>query len=386
MKKLFKLLHLVFICLLSCGLTGCDEQSALEYLNKYGVQINGRDVTIEDVRRLFATYQSQISAETAALSTTTSSTETSTTRSQNSGISTADDTCENLITTSPRGIACLHCMQPEARTQANLIAFLLQRSCLKNIAINYLVDGTFSFDAEILYRHINILTRNGRRLFIYFYLTNGPSQRLYQETPIDALGTKTAPAKFRTLVKYDYETQYKFQLLVRRLIPFIRYASSKGAVVSLIPALEDNLDNESFDKLYQLALDALPYDISVAFGRNACEGCYSGNESGTPDGLFKEVHIAYPKFSLEDGVVTNDGRNYSSAVNPKNKGSVSLETLAEVRDRATLLNDTFILWDAERQGITTETKSMLVAPSDRKYIIPPMKERTEIIDFLRGGL
>ena len=351
---------------------GCDENAFYQYLKGYGVQVRGEDVTLADVKS-FLKRETEIAALEAVDETVLED------------LRTTENTCPTLKVTTPRGLSCMHCMQDGARAQAQAIATVLHRSCLKNIAINYLTDGTFSFDAELLYNHITKLTEDGRRLFVYFYLTNGATQRLWANTPINAFGTRIKPSEFRERILYDTTLQNKYRKLVRRLIPFIRYANVRGAVVSLIAGLEDNLDDEAFEKLYELAMDELPYDVYVSFGRNACAGCTSGSEDGVPDGVFSEIHTASQYFSTKDGVVTNDGREYTSAVAEVEGATVTLSALKAVRDAATTKNDTFILWSGRRQGITTESKSMLIHPDDREYDIPTLAERRELIKFLRGN-
>jgi hypothetical protein len=53
-------------------------------------------------------------------------------------------TCTSLLDRAPRGLACLHCLHPAAREQSDILVEILSRSCLKQVAINYLVDGSFS--------------------------------------------------------------------------------------------------------------------------------------------------------------------------------------------------------------------------------------------------
>ncbi|MCC6932680.1 MAG: hypothetical protein IT292_05445 [Deltaproteobacteria bacterium] len=368
-----RFIRMSFLVIVMLVYSACDEVGLYEYLKDYGVLVKGKDITLADVRYFLNSepqYTTVTNAEDAALIDDT----------------TIVETCTDLKITTPRGLSCLHCNQDGARAQAQAIASILHRSCLKNIAINYLIDGTFSFDAEILYDHITKLTDGDRRLFVYFYLTNGATQRLWRKTPIDALGTKISPDDFRDRILYDTELQGRYRKIVRRLIPFIRYANARGAVVSLIPGLEDNLSNRAFQKLYSLALKELPTDVHVGFGRNACPSCSSGNEEYVPRGLFTEQHTDSRYFQARDGVVTNDGREYSSPIMEVGNARVTLEALKAVRNAATKTNNTFILWSARRQGITQNSESMLVHPRNRQYAVPTLEERRELIDFLRGDL
>ena len=388
----------------------CEDEEVAAYLSENKVLLNGEEVTIEDVQQFKQQLEAdspslvaKISSDYATNPTTTKSAvlKEEVTSSSSSSASEASvealpdgsttplvtDECPELLDSTPRGLACLHCMQPEARAQAEALAMVLHRSCLKNIAINYLADGSFSFDASLLYNHINLLTQNGRQLFLYFYLTNGPSQRRYRSTPIEALGTKISPDEFRKRVLGDAATQVAFQANVKRLIPFIRYANSRGAQVSLVMGLEDNLSRQAFNKLYSLANEALPSDLQVSLGRNACEGCYSGNDGYVPKGAFTEKHLATSSFWDRDGMITNDGQDYSSPNSPGNKFlNLTLDDLRGVQERAGALNNAFILWSAERQGLPENSKSLNIAPKDRVYVVPSYKERLELIEFLKEGL
>jgi hypothetical protein len=275
-------------------------------------------------------------------------------------------------------------MQPEARTQANVLTTILHRSCLKNVALNYLVDGTFDFDDRLLANHIDLLTENNRRLFLYFYMTNGPAQRRGDDGSYKTFGNDVSPKRFRTLIQYDPEVREEYKALVDRLAPSILYAQSRGAVVSIIPMLEDNLNDEAFEAMVDLTLEALPLNAYVSIGRNPCPSCEDGNSYGVPDGVFLEVHTASPYINLSDVVITNDGYTYadSDSVTPN---SLTLGEMALLRDRAVDLNSVFILWNAKRQGLDTEfSGGILPEPAQRDYPIPSITERRELLDFLQG--
>ena len=296
--------------------------------------------------------------------------------------------CQHLLIGPARGLACLHCTQPEAQAQARVIALLLYRSCLKNIAINYLVDGTFSFDAEFLQEQISLLTSNGRRLSVYFYLTNGPTQRQWSSTTVEALGVRMSPEEFRWRISSDTVTRDAYQQLVERLLPIIRYAESRGALVSIVPALEDNLSDEAFYEIYGLTVDALPADVSVSIGRNSCEGCYEDNGSALPAGVFREVHTAspfLPDFD-EQGLVTNDGVSYYiPGIDNAPAGIASLEQMKALRDAATSIGQPFILWNSRWQGRYWHLAPEPPHPRDRIYAVPGYAARMRIIEFLREG-
>ena len=303
-----------------------------------------------------------------------------------------DDHCSRLRDGTPRGLACLHCSQEEARVQAKLISTLLFRSCLKNIAINYLVDGSFSFDAEFLMENIALMTSNERRLFVHFYITNGSSQRRWSTTPVHGFGTTISPEEFRQRIQNDPVFQAEYQQLITRLVPVLRFARSRGAVLSIAPALEDNLSNRAFEAMLQLTEDAIPADLPVAIVRNACPGCYAGNGNEVPAGVLEEVHTTSPFFDTKDGIVTNDGVSYFFPQSEEDfaidsSSELALEDLAPVRDAAEATNSAFILWKSEWQGLpqSPNTASRFAAPSERNYEMPSLDLRRKVILFLRAG-
>jgi hypothetical protein len=297
--------------------------------------------------------------------------------------------CERLLLGPPRGLACLHCLHPKAQGQAEVIASILRRSCLKNVAINYLVDGTFSFDENFLLEQIASLSDAGRNLSLVFYLGNGPAQRRHSTTRINGFGAKISPEDFRSRILSDTGLQAQYQRLVARLLPIIRFARQNRGRVYLVPILEDNLDDRSFEKLFELTLDVLGSDSQAAVVRNPCGyACYDGNTVGLPDGVGDEAHIMVPPINSEAVIVTNDGRDYSSpAKGTPGSAVISLADLSSLRDAARDKGIVFILWDAGRQGLPADYESTQFAlPQDRNYLIPSYAEQDELISFLRGGL
>ena len=292
----------------------------------------------------------------------------------------ADDPCPTLRNNPPLGLACLHCMQPEAWDQVRVLTNILYNSCQQNLALNYLTDGTFSFNADLLKSQIDYLSRNGRKLFLHFYLIDGPSQR-WDNTPHRGFAADMEPEEFRELIQYDANFQDSYQGLVQRLLPVLAHAKQKGAVLSIAPVLEDNLTDEAFVAIANLTREALPSDLNVYLSRNPCRNCYEGNEDGVPEGLFLEQHTASPGAVRSRGLVTNDGIEYGGA--EKSGGAMpttSIENLARVRDAAAAKSSIFILWSAERQGYTIPRK----AAAQRNYAIPDEAETQLLLRFLRG--
>ncbi|MCC6220060.1 MAG: hypothetical protein IT291_02345 [Deltaproteobacteria bacterium] len=303
----------------------------------------------------------------------------------------ADNICSRLLPGSPRGLSCLHCTQPEARNQARVLVNTLLQSCVKNVAISFLVDGTFGFDEGFLKEQIDTLSASGRKLFISFYLLNGATQRQWKGTSINAVGTKTPPEEFRKRLFSDTKLQSDIQQLVLRLLPVIRHAKHAHSDVTLILALEDNLTDKAFAKLSEIVSAVVPTTLMLRFGRNACVGCYPGNQGGIEDGYVEEVHTlsAAMAKSVADGIVSNDGLYYSwdeeSAADSAGGTLPTLQDLGAVRDAAQSKNNAFLLWTGEFQGRFIVEERIPIHPSRRNYVMPAPRQISRIMEFLRAG-
>jgi hypothetical protein len=342
------------------------------------------------------TASSSVTSSGTSSNTTNSTSNVSTASSDNSvnaptplaQSSSNGSNCGRLYSTAPRGLACLHCTQPEAQFQAKQIRSVLEASCLRNIAINYLVDGTFSFDHSFLIDEITSLTSGGRQLFISFYLSNGPAQRRYDTTDIHSFGTKISPEEFRRRIQGDVSLQGEYQIIVDRLVPVIRYARQRGASVGLIPMLEDNLNDQAFQSMVELTLAVVPPELTVGIGRNPCPNCYPGNEAGIPGGVFEEFHTDWSGLvsatgrPVSGGIITNDGRDYTSPAQPRPEAETTLNELTTVRDAAGANNNSFILWSAARQGLQ-HTGGDFPNPAYRSYSPITNTEQRELVSFLR---
>ena len=296
----------------------------------------------------------------------------------------AAEPCTTLEANAPRGLACLHCMKNEAGVQSDVIVELIRRSCLQNVAINYLVDGTFDYNEQRLERHIAALTTGGRNVLIELYLTNGPGQRRYPNTVASAFASNLSVEEFRSRIKYDVAFQSEYQQHVRSFLPVITYARARGAQVLIVPGLEDNYDDATFMQIYQLTKNALPDSLGLYYGRSPCPGCHDGNEGGIPQGVHAEDHRQTAGFSLSHGLVTNDGSDYRID-GDTSSGRIPLDNLRAVRDQAARQSDVFILWSGRRQGLPLINGQLVsIAPSTRNYLIPDDAEQNEIIAFLRG--
>lgn len=296
----------------------------------------------------------------------------------------APDECSELREGPPRGLACLHCMEPGARASADAIVDLLRRSCRRTIAINYLLDGSFGFDESLLREHIETLTEGGRQLFLEIYLLNGPGQRRYQSLRYRGVHANTAPHEFRELLRSnDPATAERLTKHTESLVDVLRYAESRGAMVLVVPMLEDNLDRESFTALLDIVMSAIPPDIPVSFGRNPCAGCTEGADSDVPDGLFRETHDALTTRIPVAGVVSNDGHDYCLGQDC-GEDEIPFPALMDAARRAGARDSVFILWSAAGQGLAGEGNELTFRrPEERSYAVPSVEEKSLIMGFLR---
>ena len=167
--------------------------------------------------------------------------------------------CASKIPGPPLGVACLHCAAPGARIQAQRLAELMASSCRENLATTMLVDGTFGEDRDFLGELVRIMSQHGSRVHLYLYLGNGPWQRRYRTVPNKGFGSKISPEEFRGRIQSDSSLQESYRERLRWLEPLIGYAQSLGAIVYLLPMLEDNLEYLSmFKSAHQLGWDAIP--------------------------------------------------------------------------------------------------------------------------------
>lgn len=292
--------------------------------------------------------------------------------------------CERMIYTPPRGLSCLHCMQPEAREQAYELLAIMSDACVENVAVNFIADGSFGFDPDFIAEAISILGAGGSRVFAYAYLLNGPSQRRYSSTPVAGMATQISPEEFREAIFHDRALRSTLQRHVRELVPVIVGAQQGGHMMALVLGLEDNFDSETVAEVERLVREALPPTLSVPIGRNPCADCYSGNDDDIPLGLFAEVHTTSVSEAsdLYRGVVSNDGRPYYFPGETPLEDAPSLADLETLRDASA--ESAFILWTSKYQGLGAKMRGMGTAPAERPYEMPSARERSMLIRFLRG--
>ncbi|RMG39370.1 MAG: hypothetical protein D6719_13485 [Candidatus Dadabacteria bacterium] len=295
---------------------------------------------------------------------------------------TEDSSCGQLLDLPARGLACLHCNIKIARAQANNIISLMERSCVRNLATNFLVDGTFSFDAAFMKQVIDRLSAVGRRATIIFYLMNGPNQRRWDITEINSFGGKIEPQEFRSRIQSDPALQERFRSIVRKLVPVLRHGNGRARMI-LIPALEDNLSDSAANAMYNLILDEVPSDIHFELGRNPCPNCYRGNQSGISPGVLHEKHTISFSSGVSNGIITNDGHGFKFESGDQSGNDPTITDLAMVMHEAQKRGNVFILWNKTWQGLKNYSLGAFPDPRTRGYPLPTPAEEAEIIQFLR---
>lgn len=237
-----------------------------------------------------------------------------------------------------RGLAALHCNQPEAANCVQIVS-VLHDSLISKPAISYLVDGSFGFNSNRILSDIDSLTQDGRQLSVFFYLLNGPSQRRCPNNR--GWGNDICAPEFMRQMKGNgaYRQAFKDQV-VARMVPIVQFAQKRGAVVTMIPQLEDNIDDQTFAILTQLTSEVLP---TVRIVRNG-----SGHSA-----VDYEIHpCTAGEIWNYNGVVVNDGCSFDCpGENTSYPRKTSLDELRVMRDKSAAMNISFLLWKADVQGV-----------------------------------
>ena len=289
---------------------------------------------------------------------------------------------EQLIDLPPRGLALLHACQPEARRQIEVLSDIVVASRIRRPALNILCSGDFGWDPEFLAALVAKYSQGGRIAHVLFYLANGPAARHWTGQCLDGFGSRLAPETFRRQIVDDPLFRQSFQALVERLAPLLVQIGKAGGQAGIVPQLEDNQSDRSFAAMVDLVRTSLPPGTAVRLGRNPCVGCWPGNEGRVPDRCFLEEHhhAAATDFTVENGVVSNDGRTYAIAgEKPGFLPCLPLARLAGVQTRTGTLGSIFLLWSAKYQGLDAKG----TPPAQRNYAMPTAAEEEQLVAFLR---
>lgn len=266
--------------------------------------------------------------------------------------------------------------------QIGKLSEALYDSGLKNIAVNFLVDGTFGTNPAIIKAVIDKLCSGGRTLWLEFYFVSGPTMRKFKDTKSKGFCCKIDPKKFRLLIQTDSNLRRAYQeQVVMPWVDLIRYNQEKGGFTAIVPSLEDNLDSGSHASLLALTKAAIPSDLVVFWGRNPCN-CYPGSNTAIPPADFSEKHVHKgSEMSSMLGIYTTDGYTYlHPGEKTKYPRSVKLADLKAVQKEAERKQSWFLLWNAKYQGLTDKTPD----PETRLYAVPTASELAALVQFWRS--
>ena len=279
------------------------------------------------------------------------------------------ESCAQLVSGPPIGLACIHCMHPKAQAQAFELSKIIRNSCRQSIVVNYLIDGSFGEDDAFLIRHISDLSQD-RQLTVILYLSNGAAQRIWKKTRVHGFGTDISPTEFRTRMVSDNTLRDRYHAIVARAVQIGTHVPTNVSFV-LVPALEDNLDDQTFNNMLDLTQQVA--GTAVQYGRSACPDCVPGSGSAVPLGVLLELHIVQPSLVTPNAIVSNDGFSYRLPDGSPGTETLQLDDLIALKAAAANAGDMFILWTAEFQGvpdITVSANAALSSPDARTYLTP----------------
>lgn len=283
-----------------------------------------------------------------------------------------------------RGYTMLYAMQPEARqvVEANVQALLGAR--VRQPHIGVLIDGTFGRDFGYLKDIITRLSAEGRALTLVLYLSNGPTMRKWEETPIDQhIFARISPEEFRLQIRRNVRLRAEFLAVVLQAKDVFLHSASLGAGNTnlAVVMLEDNLEVLSYRALREIAAEQLG---SIAgFVRNPCLNCRPGNDDNT---------LGDPREEHELGrfAILKSGDGYSldgvSFRYPNGEGSgVTPEQLVNYLNESVRKGLRYFgLWREEWQGVRNGLPNK--RPEERTYVASNPDEQSFEIDMLRTGL
>ena len=293
----------------------------------------------------------------------------------------AQDNCTTLIDRPYRGLSCLHCMHPDAPGGAAPFVEVLQASCLKRVALAFVVDGSFGWNADEIYNAIDSLSGSGRSLWLHLYVYNGPAQRRWKSKVFNSFAVMD-PNLFRSRIVSDAGLRAQFAAIVdQRIAPIVNYAQQHGVAISLAPALEDNLDDRSFKEALGLIKANLHGVTAMRYIRSPCYRCGGGSSSNLPAGVSLEQHTLSPRFVARNGIIHTDGEyfHFSSDV-AWSSADPSLAGLTTLLSNSGARGNIFLLWMPKYQDAPPGLVPR--SPDNRNYRIPTESERAELIKFL----
>mgnify|MGYP006969500161 CR=1 FL=1 len=158
-----------------------------------------------------------------------------------------------LIQGPPIGLGALPCLTGPAwdgpQGNCKILTEILIESRVANPAMNFIIGGGFGIDPGRLNHIVQKLGVGGRRPHILLYVTNGASQRQFDTTPVQGLGTQISPEDWRWHVMNNPSVIETYKNLIRTYSQSYESLKALGGEIIFCPAQEDNLTNGAFQKL-----------------------------------------------------------------------------------------------------------------------------------------
>jgi hypothetical protein len=284
-----------------------------------------------------------------------------------------------------RGYTMLYAMQIQARpvVEANVQALLGAR--VRQPYIGVLIDGTFGRDFGYLKEIIKRLSTDNRDLKLVLYLSNGPTMRKWNVTPIDQhIFAGISPEEFRSQIRRNMTLRAEFLAVVLQAKDLFQYNASlsPGNTNTAIVMLEDNLDVVAYKSMRDIAVEQL--GSLAGFMRNPCVGCYDSISDDNTLGDPREEHTlerfqilkAGDAYSL-DGV----GFRYPSG---EGTGVSSADLVELINEGINRKLSHFGIWRHDWQGVKDEVVNK--RPEERVYVASSQDQQSFEIEMLRTGL
>ena len=282
----------------------------------------------------------------------------------------------------PRGYAMLYLMHPRARQTVEREVQTMLRSEVGDLYLSVLVDGTFGTDWDYLEQVVRRLVVEGRTLTLALYLSNGPTMRKFNKTPIATPFSRIDPTEFRYLIQVDPEMQGVFKdttISANRVFALNKQLNVLNHNIAIV-MLEDNLDQQSYRWMRKLAREVLDQETIIV--RNPCPGCWDGNDTaGNGDPIEMHDPADIPNLVSGDGY-TLDGAGFRYP-NEAPDEQLSVDEVRGLIDLGLKQPLRFFgLWRKQRQGLGNQ----MIHPDERDYEIPSAEQQEQEIELLRYGL
>ncbi len=283
---------------------------------------------------------------------------------------------DELLDRPVRGLSTMHCFANQE--QCLKLCDVLYDAKIKNIAINFIADGSFGYNLTSYRYCVDKLTSGGRNLTAIIYAHSGPGARRwhhYKRLKIKSWASGIRPEFINARLRNDPSFRESYQAnLKTRVKPLVDYGRASGAHVA-IGWLEDNFTNRTFKVILNLTSEVFK-DYPIEYVRNPL--FYTAGS--IPSGVVRETHsLAIPGIPANSWVF-NDGEGFKFLHERPRDDDRSLADIYEVRKAAEQRGSSFILWVGQYQG---DNGKIVVNPLQRKYRLPKRSERREILQFLR---